>query len=78
MQNNIDAEAATREAADNAATTDRAAIRTEFATADTTLQNNIDAEAATRLAADNAATTDRAAIRTEFAAADTTDARRDN
>ncbi|WP_333664005.1 hypothetical protein, partial [Acinetobacter sp.] len=61
-----------RQAADNAATTDRAAIRTEFAAADTTLQNNIDAEAATREAADNAATTDRAAIRTEFAAADTT------
>ena len=53
------------------ATTDRAAIRTEFAAADVTLQNNIDAEAATRAAADTAATTDRGAIRSEFAAADT-------
>ncbi|WP_371972026.1 YadA C-terminal domain-containing protein, partial [Acinetobacter sp. AL9] len=70
LQDNINAEAATRAAGLAAATTDRAAIRTEFAAADTTLQNNIDAEAATREAADNAATTDRAAIRTEFAAAD--------
>lgn len=38
------------------ATSDRAAIRSEFAAADTTLQNNITAEAASRVAADNALT----------------------
>ena len=51
-QNELDADAAilaeetARIAADGAATTDRAAIRTEFAAADTTLQNNIDVEKA--------------------------------
>ena len=70
LQGKIDDEEAARILADNSATTDRAAIRSEFAAADATLQGNIDAEAATRLAADNSATTDRAAIRSEFAAAD--------
>lgn len=39
------------------ATSDRAAIRSEFASADTTLQNNITSEAASRVAADSALTT---------------------
>ncbi|QER39191.1 hypothetical protein F2A31_05530 [Acinetobacter suaedae] len=59
----IDTEKAERIAADNAATTDREKIRTEFAAADAK-------EKAERVAADNAATADRAKIRDEFAAAD--------
>ena len=46
LQGNIDAEATTRANADTAATTDRAAIRSEFAAADATLQSNIDGKLA--------------------------------
>ena len=74
LQGNIDAEAATRLAADNAATTDRGAIRSEFAAADAALSgalnNRMDQEVSALEAADAAATTDRGAIRSEFAAAD--------
>ena len=42
----------TLESASESATSDRAAIRSEFAAADTTLQSNIDSEAATRAAND--------------------------
>lgn len=41
LQGNIDSEAATRLAADNAATTDRANIRAEFAAADSALSSDI-------------------------------------
>ena len=46
LQGNIDAEALARGNADTAATTDRAAIRSEFAAADATLQSNIDGKLA--------------------------------
>ena len=79
-------EAATRLAADNAATTDRALIRTEFAAADTALiggasathntlkkiEDLLDAEIAATNTDFASAATDRALIRTEFAAADAT------
>ena len=71
LQSNIDSEAATRLAADNAATQDRADIRQEFAAADTALQANLDAEISATNADVAAATQDRADIRSEFAAADT-------
>jgi hypothetical protein len=54
-----------------AAQQDRAAIRTEFAAADTSLQADITTEAASRASALATALSDRAAIRTEFTAADT-------
>ena len=55
-----------------AAQQDRAAIRTEFTAADTSLQADITTEAASRASALATALSDRAAIRTEFATADTT------
>jgi len=81
----ISAEETARIAADGAATTDRAAIRSEFAAADTALSGavaadfaaligDLNAEESARIAADGAATTDRAAIRSEFAAADSAEA----
>ena len=54
-----------------AATTDRAAIRTEFAAADTAIRSEAAIEKTRVNGEFAAATTDRAAIRTEFAAADT-------
>lgn len=60
-----------RIAADSAAATDRAAIRTEFADADTALHTTISAEIdADVLVEKQRAETEEAAIRTDFAAAD--------
>ena len=81
----VTAEATTRLNADNAATTDRAAIRSEFATADTNIiggasathntlkkiEDLLDAEIAATNTDFASAATDRGAIRSEFATADT-------
>ena len=79
LQANIDSEASSRTSADSTATSDRGAIRTEFAAADAGLQTAIDAVQAdvnqNESDSDSAhasATTDRGSIRTEFAAADST------
>lgn len=64
LANNYDA-AGSADAEASRAQGEEAAIRSEFAAADTTLQNNIDAEA-------NRAQGEEAAIRSEFAAADIT------
>jgi len=68
------AEIATRTAESGAATTDRAALRSEAATesglriaAEATIQADVDANEAAHVAADGVATTDRAALRSEAA-----------
>jgi hypothetical protein len=81
LQADVDGNESDADASFVAATSDRAAIRSEFAAADATeaaariagdaLQaQNLASEEAARIAADGVATTDRAAIRSEFAAAD--------
>jgi hypothetical protein len=54
IQADVDGNEADADASFAAATTDRAAVRTEFAAADATLQGNIDAEEASRIGADDA------------------------
>ena len=83
VQADVDQNEADSDAAHSAATTDRAAIRSEFAAADSALetsmlaaiavvQADVDQNESDSDAAHAAATTDRAAVRSEFAAADTT------
>lgn len=81
LQADVDGNEADADASFVAATSDRAAIRSEFAAADATElarataaealnASNLVSEEAARIAADGTATTDRAAVRSEFAAAD--------
>ena len=77
VQSDVDQNESDADAALSSATSDRAAIRSEFASADTALQSAIDAVQAdvdqNESDADaglSSATSDRAAIRSEFAAAD--------